>query len=252
MTLNQILSRLRAIALSHKQINSVRFGEPHEFPVNEYDVTYPALFISSEVGNIDRVNKQQQYVFRFHFYDLVHVATDTEANEEEVLSDMSQVADDFLAMLANPVYQFDWMLADTALKALPTEQTDDMVAGAQLEIGLLIDYIEDSCIVPADDVDFPQITLDMGRTRLITYTATGSEGNSWVIAAISGKNVITAFRAEWNKRVTTSAPPDTGYLQVDGSVLSENRGVLVATGQVTLFTGDIPIADEKFDFLIHE
>lgn len=228
-------------------INTALYGEPHEFNANE-DIVYPCCFISSEVGSIDRVNKVQQYVFRFHFYDLVHVATDTEANEEEVLSDMSQVADDFLSMISNPVYQEDWFLADTGLKGLATEQLHDMVGGAQLEVGINIDYIEDSCQVPADDVEFPQ-DIDMPRTKILTYTATGGE-NSFAVPTLSGKHVLAAWRALAYKRVVAVVPNDDEKIQVGVTDAGNGQGI-VGDGMATLRVGDQLIADEKVDFLYY-
>lgn len=248
LTLNQIITRIERLARSHRQVNHFYFGDLPEFTANG-DITYPAVFLETQPGIIDRVNKVQRYNFRIYAADLVHVSQDTEENETEVLSDMSGVLDDIISMIANPVYQFDWEISETLAKGLDTEKLDDMVAWAAADITIAVEFFSDSCVVPADDVDFDQ-TINMSRVKIITYDATGSEGNSWTVAGIVSKNVIAAFRAGSYKRIKITVP-DTEEIQLAGVLLSDNKGI-VTTGVITLSAGDAPIADEKFDFLIYD
>lgn len=247
LTLNQIISRLRSLALSHRQINHFYFGDPHEFTANG-DITYPACFVESQPGVMNRTTKEQQFNFRVYFLDKVHVSQDTEENETEVLSDMSSVADDMIALILNPLYQDDWIVSETVIKALGTEQFDDMVAGVVIEVGIIVEFLPDSCAVPADDVEFEQ-TFDMPRTKIHTYTATGDE-NSFSVPTLSGKHILAVWRAGYYKRAVATAPDDSEKVQVGTTDLGSGRGIL-GTGTVTLQTGDLLIEDEKVDFLYY-
>lgn len=248
LSLNQIVARLRTLSLSHRQVNSFYYGDPHEYTANG-DITYPAIFVESQPGTIDRINKIQRYAFRIYCFDLVHVSQDTEENETEVLSDTSQIIDDLIAMVANPVYQYDWIIGDTAGKILGTEQLDDMLAGVVADIEIGVEYLTDSCVVPADDVEFEQ-TFNMARTKIYNYTATGSEGNSFAIAAMSDKHILALWRAGSYKRAVAVAPTDAEKIQVGTTDLGSGKGIL-GNGTITLESGDALIPNEKLDILYY-
>lgn len=249
LSLNQIVDRLRTLALAHKQIKSFYFGAPGEFDIQggDGDVTYPALFCEKLPGSTNRAQHQHQYNFRLYFYDLVGVAEAAEENETDVLSDMDSVGLDFLAMLMSATYQDDWMISDNVSEESREEQLGDMVAGSVREVGILIDFLADSCQVPQDTVTFNE-DFDMARTKIITYDATGSEGNSWSVSGIAGKIVIAAYRAGLYKRTLVTVA-DSEEIQLVGTVLDNNQGI-ATTGVIILPTGDAPVPDEKFDFLI--
>jgi hypothetical protein len=249
LSLNQIIARLRSLALAHKQINHFFFGDVPEFDSRE-DITYPACFCEQQPGGIDRVNKQQRFNFRLYFVDLVHVSERTEENETEVLSDMTQVAGDLLSMLMNPLYQDDWTILDTAQVIPVTESLGDMGAGVVMDVSILIDFFADSCQVPAEDVEFDQ-TYDMPRTKIYNYTATGSEGPSFAIADLSGKHILALWRAGTYKRAVAVAPTDTEKIQVGTVDLGSGKGIL-GNGTINLEADDALIPTEKLDILYYE
>lgn len=248
LTLNQIIQRIRSLSLSHRQVNSFYFGDVHEFDANG-DITYPGVFLEQQPGSIDRVAKQLRYNFRLFCLDLVNVSEQTEGNETDVLSDMHGVAIDIVSMMMNAFYQDDWMIVDTAVVLPVTESLGDMVAGAVLEIGVLVDFIADSCVVPGDDVEFEQ-TFDMAKTKIYPYTADGTEGDSFAVAFLSGKPVLAVWRAGYYKRAVHVAPTDDEKIQVGTTDLGSGNGIL-SNGTVTLMTGDALIVNEKVDFLYY-
>jgi len=70
---------------------------------------------------------------------------------------------------------------------------------------------------------------------IVYYTATGNE-HTFNVAALAGRTILVASRGGLAKGITTTATSDTGYLQINGQV-------------VTLPTGDIAMAGELFTFL---
>lgn len=247
LTLNQIVKRLETLALSHDQINHFYFGEVHEFDAE--DISYPACFLEMQPSVVNRAGHLTTYNFRVYFLDLVKVSEGTEENETEVLSDMAAVMQDFLAMIMYHEYQDTWMIGDSVNFVPVTEVLNDMDAGVVADIAVSVEFLADRCQVPADNVDFDN-TFDMSRTKIVTYDATGSEGNSWNVPVIAGKIVIAAYRAGQYKRILITTP-DSEEIQLGGTVLDDDRGI-AATGVVTLQTDDQPISDEKFDFLIYD
>ena len=248
LTLNQIVSRIRSLALSHDQVSSFYFGDLPEFEANG-DLNYPACFLEQRPGSIDRVERLQTFNFRLYLADRVLVAENTEGNETEVLSDMHSVAADIVAMLMSFDYEGDWMVVDNSPVTPFTETMGDMVAGCYVDIGIKVDFLADRCQVPASAVTF-ETDFDMARTKLLTYTGTGVEGDSFSVSGLSGKIVLSVYRAGDYKRVITTVPTDTDKIQVVGTDLGSNTGILSSTGAVGLVSGDALVNGETLDFLI--
>lgn len=247
LTLNQIVSRMKSLALSHKQIRTTYFGDPHEFEYNG-DVDYAACFIQQLTGSINRTEHLQKFVFRVYFLDRVGVSEDTEGNETEVLSDMSSVAADFVAMLSYFEYEHDMPVEPVSIVESITEVGGDMTAGVFMEVSIGVDYLADRCQVPADDVTF-ETDFDMARTKILTYTGTGSEGDSFTVSGLAGKIVLATYRAGSYKRGIVTLPTDSDKIKITGTDLGSNKGIL-ATGVVGLETGDALTGGEILDFLI--
>lgn len=252
LTLNGILARLRSLAESHAQLRTFYFGDPHEFDEpsegEHTDIVYPACFVHAQPGTIDRKEHLINFNFKIYFYDLVKVSQGTENNETEVLSDMSGVAQDFMAMLMYSGYQRDWIIKDLANFDLKTEQLNDMVAGVVVDVQIGVDFLADRCQVPAEDVTFE--TLDMARTRIYTYDGTGLEGATLDVSFLSGKYVLAAWRAGFYKRVVITTPDDSEEIQVGTVDAGLGKGI-VSSGSAVLQAGDALLSGEKVDFLYY-
>lgn len=248
LSLNQIIERIKRLALSHHQINHFYFGEPHEFDAQQ-DIVYPGVFLEILPSVIDRSLRQKRFNFNIYFLDLVKVSDDTEGNETEVLSDMDGVATDMLAMLMSPEYQDDWVIIEAAAIAPVTEVLGDMAAGVFLEVGIVVDFLADSCVVPTDEIIFEE-TFDMARTKIYTYTSTGLSGSSFSVPDISDKHILAVFRAGSYKRAVAVTPTDSEKIQVGTIDVGSGKGIL-GNGTVILETGDSLINDEKLDFLVY-
>lgn len=249
LTLNQIIARLRTLALSHEQVNDFFFGEISEYDDNP-DYTYPICFLTHLGGNRNTLEHLQSHTFKVGFYDLVGVSEDTKGNKIDVVSDMDQVCGDFLAMLKYSGYQDDWIITDVTTSGIQTEQLDDMVAGAFIEVTISVDYIADRCQVPASDVTFED-SFDMARTKILTYTGTGAEGSTFTPTGLAGKIVLAVYRAGMYKRAIVTNPTDTEQVKVVGNDIGDYKGILSTTGSISLMTGDSLINGEKLDFIIY-
>lgn len=250
MTLNQIIARVRSLALSHEQIKWFYFGDPWEFDTNG-EIDYPACFLEQQPGSIDRTEHLQRFNFRIYFLNLVRVASGTEDDETEVLSDMSSVAADMLALLMNSEYQYDWVITASSGFTSVTEALGDMAAGCYIDVGISVDFFADRCQVPSEGVTF-ETDFDMARTRILTWNATGTEGSAFTVTNLAGKNVLAVWRAGAYKRLVITVPDDDEKILVTGTDLGNGKGILSTTGAVTLNSGDQPILNEKFDFLYYQ
>jgi hypothetical protein len=89
-------------------------------------------------------------------------------------------------------------------------------------------------------------------TKVITYTATGAEGNPFTVADITNFVIVAVMRAGAYKRITVDAVSDYETIKITGTLLEDNNGGILSTnGQVTLNSGDALIANEKIDFIYY-
>lgn len=251
LTLNKVIQRIKTLSLSHDQINDFRFGDNWEFTANG-DLNYPFCGVEQTQGTINRTERLQTFNFHITLADRVLVAENTDGNEQEVISDMSSVAADLLAMLM--YYENDgdvFMVSENNPVQSFTEGLEDMVAGVVMDIGISVEFISDRCQAPATDVTFEE-DFDMARTRLLPYDATGSEGGSFTVTNLAGKIVIAVFRGTTYKRPITTTPPDSDKIKITGTDLGDRKGILSSDGSVGLSAGDFLVENETLDFLIWE
>jgi hypothetical protein len=113
-TYNQVVNRLKTLAQSHQQINTVeRLGSFQDWLTGDNKV-YPSCVICNNGSwNIDSVNRITSFSFRIYFLDIQDLSTNARENVQDVWSDMLSVAQDYIAMLISPVYQYDWIIGNT-------------------------------------------------------------------------------------------------------------------------------------------
>lgn len=181
--------------------------------------------------------------------DRVSTAEGAETYEQEVLSDTSSIAADMIAMLMYYEYEDDWLVVQNSSATQVTEVLNDMAAGTVIEIGINVDFLADRCQVPAEDVTFEE-DFDMARTKILTYTGTGSEGSSFTVSGLAGKIVLAAYRAGDYKRIITTVPTDSDKLRVVGTDLGSYKGIQSTTGAVALQANDALLSGEILDFII--
>jgi len=148
MTLKQIIKRIEGIANAHSQINHFFYGEFAEFTKIE-DVVYPALFLEmQDVATISKDNKMTSYRFNFYFFDLLDISVDSNANELEIKSDLSSIAQDIMALLNFSDYQDDWYISTENNVTFGKFQTPDLTIGVGVNVTIATRYNSDRCQVP--------------------------------------------------------------------------------------------------------
>lgn len=146
MTLNQVIQRIKAIALAHKQIKRCEYGEIADILVDKKDL-YALLWITDNGLSISTAGRVTSYPFRMFFVDLVNVAENSESNQLDVQSDMVSVAQDIIAKMNYSEYS-DWKVESLSPGRLLFDEENDVVAGVTLDITISTIYIQDVCEVP--------------------------------------------------------------------------------------------------------
>jgi hypothetical protein len=139
MTLNQIIAQISSYGTSHPQINTVFFGDFAD-KLDDADVVYPAMFYDLENGNF--LAKQLSFSFSIYLLDRHLVETDA----QEVLSDMSLVAEDIVARLRTP--SNEWITSDNINVQFFREAEPDYLAGVRLDVSITLPSINNRCQIP--------------------------------------------------------------------------------------------------------
>jgi hypothetical protein len=139
MTLNQIVKQITGYGTSHPQINTVYFGDFAD-KLDDAEVVYPAMFYDLESGNF--LAKQLSFSFSIYLLDRHLVETDA----QEVLSDMSLVAEDIVARLRTP--SNEWITSDNINVQFFREAEPDYLAGVRLDVSITLPSINNRCQIP--------------------------------------------------------------------------------------------------------
>lgn len=207
MTLNNVINRIKQIALAHKQVRNFQHGLVSDF-INDHKTKYPSVFLQDNGGSIGTTGKlATTLAFRMFIVDLVHVSQDTKDNELDVHSDVISIAMDIITQINSGDYQ-DWALSTDNNLTLVVEEQSDMFAGCIIDFTIRIMFKQDRCQIPSD----LNITdTDMKYVFDVKYVATGNEGNtltSVAIPEIAGKKILLITR-ESTPIYKVSSNPDT-------------------------------------------
>jgi hypothetical protein len=169
LTLKQIISRLEELALSHRQVNHFFVGGADEF-LDDSDVIYPAIFAELKEDNtISLTNRVTTYNFTFYFLDLLDVSDNALQNQWEVSSDVSSIAQDYLALLYDTSYT-DWEVGNSYNFEIKKYQLQDLCAGIKVDVTIGSKFDANRCQVPTDytfaDYVNSSLTLKQVITRL--------------------------------------------------------------------------------------
>jgi len=212
MTLNQVIKKLEQLALSHQQINHFFFGEIVEWLANG-DLRYPCCFVEINKSEINKDDKQTKYNFDIWFLDLVDVSTKTGENEVDLMSDLTSIAEDYLAMLNFSGYQDVFTITTTYDLEYFREKFEDLTVAVRTNVTIGVDYLSDRCAVPADDVvfepgsPFETITFNENLVFKYVYIGTASETATKIIPELIGKNLLLVFVGQNLSTPTASTSP---------------------------------------------
>lgn len=141
LTLNQVVSQIKAIAEAHQQINTVYYGDFDEFLGESADNVYPAMYFDSTNASIS--TRVLTLNFSLYFFDRM---LPEKTNETEAVSDMLNVAQDIIAQLL--FQQFEFEMNDSVQLTFITEDTPDNLVAVKADISMDLPFTSDRCQVP--------------------------------------------------------------------------------------------------------
>lgn len=215
-TLNQLVLRIKTLALAHKQIRRFRTGLAGDLFADK-TAKYPACCLQYSTGGITTSGHATSINFRMFLMDLVNVAQDTKANEDDVLSDTLLIMQDLVSEMNNGNFN-DWFLKTDNQITSFVETDGDMYAGWFIDFNIRMIYRQNVCEIPSDVFDY--VTGgggdgSSGGSKEVfdyTYISTGTEGTSLTIPTITGMKVLLVIRAGNPIYKVSNAPNSDEYV----------------------------------------
>jgi len=150
LTLKQITQRLKLLAQSHEQINTVFVGNITDFLAAK-DVAYPACVIELKpTFTPDLASRRATYNFTIGFFDLLDSADNSLSNETEIQSDLSSISLDFVAMINDYPYIQDWQIPETLTGRIARFELADICVGVYFDLPIALADV--NCILPTSKV----------------------------------------------------------------------------------------------------
>lgn len=216
MTLNQVIRRIKALSLAHKQVRAFRHGLVSDFFADQTS-RYPAVLLQDQGGSISTAGHATTLNFRLFLVDLVNVSEDTKMNELDVQSDMISIAMDLVAEMNAGMFT-DWALSTDNALQLFVEGDNDLHAGCYVDFSLRIIFTQNICQIPTEIIDGSPTDTDM-KVYDEEYIATGAEGTTLSIAAILGKKILLITR-ESSPIYKVSAMPGSTEFVWDNTIIT--------------------------------
>lgn len=216
VTFNQINRAFNNIAVAHKQINTYGIGDIWEIATSG-DIRYPMMWAKPENGSLETNVYVSEWTLIF--MDLVD---NGERNENDVISDMEQVALDVVALLGDSSYDFDFNYEGATLERF-TERFEDKVAGVLARISIRVPYTADRCQVPQSGLTITNVSAACAG---VTITDNGD-----VISVASGGSYTC----------TTVACSDATAVLINssGTIISSTSIASGATANITAPDGTV-------------
>lgn len=215
MTLNQVINRIKALSLAHKQVRNFYKGLVTDF-LAEKTTNYPSVFLQDNGGNISTAGHATTLTYRMFILDLVNVSENTNANVEDAQSDMVSIAMDLVAQM-NAGFFDDWSISTNVTLQLVEEQESDLIAGCVLDFSIRIMFTQNLCQIPTDfDNKIPP--EDMKLVYDMEYIATGMEGVAITIPGLAGKKIILLVRENSPLHKVSNNPDSVSYTWNDATI----------------------------------
>ena len=267
ITFNNIVNRFEKFVEEHHFLRSFTHGSPSGVDLDKFEL-YPTLHLVYTGANYDATSKE--YSFEVYILDLPPDKANKVDNQQQLVSNAEQAAEDILADLRNGgnVFDFGHLYTLTSANTTPLEETtSNSLSGVLLTISIEVGFEYDSCNAPLSGVTPSGSASEslIGRQSIVSVTggATGNQsftgigtttmslnpstnwtsyrynmnGSASFISSfilnrheIHGLNTLTNVKLDITLSVTASAA--TSF-----SIITDNAGFNLGLNETVVFTG---------------
>jgi hypothetical protein len=162
ISINQLIQMFEDFATAHLQLNDFGYGPTSEIGTSR-NMNFPYLWITHRTpSSINVLNKTQIPELRLTFIivdqlnNQINIDVDNGSNsnnEQEVLSDCFQIAQDLVNYISTQMGQFGVMLMDETIAIEPVyDETPDAASGWVMDLALKLKH--SNCISPLGEITF--------------------------------------------------------------------------------------------------
>jgi len=176
ITFNNIVNRFEKFVSEHHFLRTFSHGSPSGVDLDKFEL-YPTLHLVYTGANYDSTSKE--YSFEVYILDLPPDKADKVDNQQQLISNAEQAAEDILADLRNGgnVFDFGHLYTLSSASTTPLEETtSNSLSGVLLTIAIEVGFEYDSCNAPLTGVTPTGSTSESvsGRQSIITAAFTKS------------------------------------------------------------------------------
>jgi hypothetical protein len=148
ITYNNIINRFELFAKENQLIRTFSHGSPSGVDLDKFEL-YPIMHVVYTGANYENTSKE--YSFEIYILDLPADKADKIANQQQMVSNAEQVAEDILADMRNgdKIFDFDHLYSVSTAFTTPLEETtSNSLSGILLTLSIEVGYTYDSCNAP--------------------------------------------------------------------------------------------------------
>lgn len=152
-TYNIIIEKLKQFADGHYFVRSFSHGEVAVKDL-ELNGEYPKMHVTPDVINYGSGLKD--FNFRIFLFDTPRSIEDKSDYQKEVISDLTQIAEDLMGVLVNGTFfPFDYEMVQFPTVTPFIEEYENKHTGVELSIAIRVTYQYQACNVPASWAPVP-------------------------------------------------------------------------------------------------
>tara|TARA_R110000824_G_scaffold66707_2_gene172982 strand:- start:725 stop:1672 length:948 start_codon:yes stop_codon:yes gene_type:complete len=245
ITYNNIVNRFERFVADHLLLKTFTHGSPSGVDLEKFEV-YPALHLVYTGATYESTSKE--YSFEVYILDLPPDKAKKIENQQQLVSNAEQVAEDILADMMNGdnVFNFSDLYTVTSANTTPLEETtSNSLAGILLNISIEVGYAFDSCNAPLIGVTPSGSQIPSGGGRQSTIAVELERTETLTGVGITFLNVIAdSYWTSYNFNLNGSASFQNNY--PIGSGRHELHGLNTKTNVLFNITGTLTVTGAGF------
>ena len=197
ITFNNIVNRFEKFVSEHHFLRTFSHGSPSGVDLNKFEV-YPTLHLVYTGASYDSTSKE--YSFEVYILDLPPDKADKVDNQQQLISNAEQAAEDILADLRNggKVFDFGHLYTLTSASTTPLEETtSNSLSGVLLTIAIEVGFEYDSCNAPLTGVTPTGSTSESLSGRQSIFNVSGGISGTDAFSGAGLKTINFNNAAFW-------------------------------------------------------
>ena len=205
ITFNNIVNRFEKFVADHHFLRTFSHGSPSGVDLDKFEL-YPTLHLVYTGANYDSTSKE--YSFEVYILDLPPDKANKVDNQQQLVSNAEQAAEDILADLRNGgnVFDFGHLYTLTSASTTPLEETtSNSLSGVLLTISIEVGFEYDSCNAPLSGVTPSGSASEslIGRQSIVSVTGGVTGTQNFTGSALTSMSLLdvgnwTSYRYNMN------------------------------------------------------